>query len=105
MKTPAVTRESDKFMLRLPDGVRDRIAEAAKANNRSMNAELVSRIDRSFATEAGGVSEELLATIGVLSIALQGYTASLDRDQLTEEKRKLVDTLALAAAQVFEKLP
>ncbi len=36
--TPKVGRESDKFMLRLPDGMRDQIAEAAKTNNRSMNA-------------------------------------------------------------------
>lgn len=35
-------------MLRLPDGIRDRIAEAAKANNRTMNAELVARILQSF---------------------------------------------------------
>lgn len=43
-KTSSTGRESDKFMLRLPDGVRERIAEAAKANNRTMNAELVARI-------------------------------------------------------------
>jgi hypothetical protein len=43
-----VTRESDKFMLRLPEGMRERIAQEAKANNRSMNAELVARIQDSF---------------------------------------------------------
>lgn len=32
----------DKFMLRLPDGLRDRIKAAADKNNRSMNAEIVS---------------------------------------------------------------
>lgn len=47
-KTSSTGRESDKFMLRLPDGIRDRIAEAAKANNRTMNAELVARILQSF---------------------------------------------------------
>lgn len=36
-------------MLRLPDGMRDRIAEAAKANGRSMNAEIISRLETSFA--------------------------------------------------------
>lgn len=34
-------RESDKFMLRLPDGMRDRIKAAADANSRSMNAEIL----------------------------------------------------------------
>jgi hypothetical protein len=32
---------TDKFMLRLPDGMRDAIKESAKKNNRSMNAEIV----------------------------------------------------------------
>lgn len=36
-----IGRESDKFMLRLPDGMRDRIADEAKKNGRSMNAEIV----------------------------------------------------------------
>ena len=47
-KPPAPSDLADKFMLRLPEGMRDRIADAAKANNRSMNAELVARIQASF---------------------------------------------------------
>lgn len=37
----AVSRESDKFMLRLPEGMRDRIAKFARREGRSMNAEIV----------------------------------------------------------------
>lgn len=33
-------QQNDKFMIRLPDGVRDRLKEAAQRNRRSMNAEL-----------------------------------------------------------------
>lgn len=32
---------ADKYILRFPDGMRDRIADEAKKNNRSMNAEIV----------------------------------------------------------------
>ena len=39
------SRDSDKFMLRLPDGMRDRLKSAAAANNRSMNAEIVAAIE------------------------------------------------------------
>ena len=42
----------DKFMLRLPDGMRDRIRVAAEANNRSMNAEIVARLEGSLELEA-----------------------------------------------------
>lgn len=35
-------------MLRLPDGMRDRIASEAKANNRSMNAEIVAALEERY---------------------------------------------------------
>lgn len=41
-------RQSDKFMLRLPDGMRERVAAAAKTAGRSMNAEIVARLQQSF---------------------------------------------------------
>lgn len=42
--TAPTNRESDKFIVRLPDGMRDRIKAAADANNRSMNAEIVATL-------------------------------------------------------------
>jgi len=39
---------NDKFMLRLPDGMRDRIKVAADQNNRSMNAEIVATLERAY---------------------------------------------------------
>lgn len=40
--------KQDKFMLRLPEGMRERIRVAAEENGRSMNAEIVARLDKSF---------------------------------------------------------
>jgi hypothetical protein len=40
--------KQDQYMARLPDGMRDALKAAADANNRSMNAEIVARL------EAGG---------------------------------------------------
>lgn len=37
-------RGADQFQVRLPEGMRDEIAAAAKANGRSMNAEIVARL-------------------------------------------------------------
>lgn len=39
----------DRYMLRLPDGLRERLKTIAEANNRSMNAEIVARIEDSLA--------------------------------------------------------
>lgn len=44
----AAGRESDKFQLRLPDGMRDRIKAAAQANGRSMNAEVVATLEEKY---------------------------------------------------------
>lgn len=38
----------DKFMLRFPDGMRDDIRDAAEAAGRSMNAEIIHRLQHSF---------------------------------------------------------
>lgn len=38
----------DQFVLRLPDGMRDRIKRAAEINNRSMNAEIVATLEEKY---------------------------------------------------------
>lgn len=38
----------DRYMLRLPDGMRDRIKAAAEASNRSMNAEIVAALEEKY---------------------------------------------------------
>lgn len=42
------SRTADQYVVRFPDGMRDRIAEAAKANGRSMNAEIIARLQSTF---------------------------------------------------------
>lgn len=41
-------RDQNRFLVRMPEGMRDRIADAAKANGRSMNSEIVARLESSF---------------------------------------------------------
>jgi plasmid stability protein len=38
----------DKYVLRLPDGMRDRLKAEAARNGRSMNAEIVQRLERTL---------------------------------------------------------
>jgi len=38
------SREADKFVVRLPDGLRDQVAQAADADDRSMNSLVVKAI-------------------------------------------------------------
>lgn len=44
-----MSRQDPQFKLRMTEELRDQIAEAAKASNRSMNAEIIARLEQSFA--------------------------------------------------------
>ena len=41
-------RDAEKFIIRMPPGMRDRIKFVAKANHRSMNAEIIARLSSSL---------------------------------------------------------
>lgn len=45
------SRTADKFVVRLPDGMREAIAEVARTHHRSMNSEIISRLDNSLKAE------------------------------------------------------
>jgi hypothetical protein len=59
-KKPYPSELQDRFIVRFPDGMRDRIAEAAKANNRSMNSEIIARLQASFDDELPDRTAEML---------------------------------------------
>ncbi|MFG6566988.1 Arc family DNA-binding protein [Sulfitobacter sp. 1A13679] len=48
----APSRKQEQFIVRFPDGMRDQIKAAAEANNRSMNAEIVHRLELSLTTQS-----------------------------------------------------
>lgn len=45
------SRTADKFLVRLPDGMRERIAEVAHGHHRSMSSEIIARLARSLEGE------------------------------------------------------
>lgn len=49
----ADTRTDPQYKLRLPADLKARIEAEAEANNRSMNAEIVNRLENSFGNDAG----------------------------------------------------
>lgn len=46
--TDAPSQSQDKFIVRLPDGMRERIKLAADLNGRSMNAEIVATLEGKY---------------------------------------------------------
>lgn len=56
------SRTADKFVVRLPDGMRSRIAEVARQHHRSMNSEIIARLEHSLFHEVSPV-EHLRAIV------------------------------------------
>lgn len=59
----------DKFVVRLPDGMRDRIKAAAEANTRSMNAEIVATLETAYPApkyDAGAALREMIQIMNSL---------------------------------------
>ncbi|MFD9897492.1 Arc family DNA-binding protein [Mesorhizobium sp. NPDC059025] len=46
------SRNAEKYIIRFPDGMRERIRECAAENRRSMNAEIVHYLDRALSEHA-----------------------------------------------------
>lgn len=48
-KSPTASALTEKFVVRLPKGMRAQIAEVSKLSRRSMNSEIVARLEHSLA--------------------------------------------------------
>ncbi|WP_313519613.1 Arc family DNA-binding protein [Pseudomonas sp.] len=69
------SRTADKFVVRLPDGMRERIADVARNHHRSMNSEIIARLEQSLIQE-GSLSDDL--------------TMRLDSPELSLHERELL---------------
>lgn len=50
-KPKSPSQVADKFIIRLPDGMREQIATSAQTHNRTMTAEIVWRLQESFSAD------------------------------------------------------
>ncbi|SHL70299.1 Arc-like DNA binding domain-containing protein [Pseudomonas punonensis] len=75
------SRTADKFVVRLPDGMRERIADVARQHHRSMNSEIIARLEQSMLQE-GALDDEL-------GISLDSPELSLHERELLQRFRQL----------------
>lgn len=52
-------QDADKYIVRFPDGMRDLLKDSAKANSRTLNSEIIARLDGSLKGSAPATSTEL----------------------------------------------
>ena len=79
-----MSRPSYKFVLRLPDDLRSRIVEASQRYRRSMNSEIVTRLEHSLNGLPGDASES-----GV-EPALFPHIETTFRGNLSDEENQLI---------------
>lgn len=95
------SRTADQFVVRLPGGMRDLISETAKAASRSMNAEIVARLQQSL--EAKQSAEELHREIEAQQVALDGYRAAVLSANFTVTM--LIDRIKALATELPKSNP
>ena len=123
------SEKQDRLIVRFPDGMRDRIAALAKANKRSMNAEVISMIEASQApsrkpvpvvdentTEVGELKEsmkelkveiaEFRATLTKFADALvPNFAAQAAIGQINENLSQVLERVNALAASPVTRLP
>ncbi|MBA4289433.1 MAG: DNA-binding protein [Pseudomonas sp.] len=75
------SRTADKFVVRLPDGMRERIADVARNHHRSMNSEIIARLEQSMLQESALGDE--------LNMRLDNPELSLHERELLQRFRQL----------------
>ncbi|MBX7228412.1 MAG: Arc family DNA-binding protein [Burkholderiaceae bacterium] len=91
-KTSNTGRDSDKFTLRFSEGLREQIKRAAAANNRTMNAEIVARLQSTFK------SRQIAANVMAASHVKPAYDLP---DYMKEVAKEQVDKLNKAFDENF----
>ena len=108
-----------QYKLRWPEELRDKVVASAKAYNRSMNADIIARLERSFLTESEfsplnmppkELEERLNRVldqreldgdpIKPLDLKIQSV-ADIDKDQKIEQLEKKLD-IAMEAMKAFQ---
>jgi len=69
---------AERFMIRMPDGLRDKIRAVAEKNRRSMNAEIILQLERAYCEGSKNSN-------GVASLATKNPVAANRPDAETSE--------------------
>ncbi|MEW4516592.1 Arc family DNA-binding protein [Proteus vulgaris] len=91
--TTKQVKEYDKFVVRLPDGMRDQIAKRADENGRSMNSEIVQILQDALESESLDIDK-----IDSKNASPEDLASELARQ--LEEKQKEVMLVAKAFASL-----
>ena len=79
-----VIQPEDKYVIRFPDGMRDKLKKAAKENNRSLNAEIIHLIERGQASTNNQITpRDLFVASAFTALVIGGYKPHKDTVDLS----------------------
>ena len=82
-----------KFVVRLPTRMRDQIALAAKHYRRSMNSEIIARLEQSFGALPNDEIEEAIQP------AFHARVETLFRNHLSDDEQQLMQSFRLLSKE------
>ncbi|MGH0264545.1 Arc family DNA-binding protein [Sinorhizobium meliloti] len=102
MNRKPVTQPQDKYVVRLPDGMRERLKAEAEKNKRSMNAEIVARLEATFHSIPEHMTPEAFNYVLDANYVNATKVAAILREALTR-----VEDLSVSAVRMedIEDLP
>lgn len=83
-----------QYKLRMPHELRDKIKSSAENKNRSMNADIVARLEQTFKEEESttpSTSNVLIVTAVYQTLREEGYTHEKAEQVITDSVKKLLD--------------
>lgn len=92
MPQASKSRKLDQFIVRFPDGMRERIAETAASNGRSMNAEIIETLERG--------PSELQRRVLALELQNDHYRTEIARLEAEVEGMELAAEEAVAVRRI-----
>lgn len=101
MREPYPSETQDRFMVRLPDGMRDKIKAAAHASKRNMNGEIIARLEATFEAERQG---NHFGAVGVSTSAVLGAPAEAELEARVKALEVTVMALIANVAELADKL-
>ena len=94
-----------EYKVRMPQELKDKIAESAKELNRSMNADIVARLEQTFNDPFINDPKSMIDRFDkVISIIEQQEKTIKNQDQTITTLKNMLDELSVSATQAVELL-
>lgn len=99
-----MSREDSQFKLRMPAELREAVEESARTSNRSLNAEIIARLERSIESDRIGLTRDAIDTLGLQSLLTLTLLEGLDTSKFTDSQLMAVDGLRQVSDRIAKRM-